>query len=131
LKAGFLFLVHEETGPGAFAGEGSHSNQVEGINVAKECLLAAVKAEPKSAQLWVNLANAYYLAGEHTNAKSCLEQVNNSYLILHFLFANYLGIVDVDGKVNTNYNNYLGIVDIDEKVNTIYNCVAWPLLTFI
>ncbi|XP_078173752.1 tetratricopeptide repeat (TPR)-containing protein isoform X1 [Carex rostrata] len=61
-------------GPGAFAGEGHHSNQVEGINVAKECLLAAVKAEPKAAQLWVNLANAYYLAGEHTNAKSCLEQ---------------------------------------------------------
>lgn len=79
-------LLYEETGPGAFAGEGSYSNHVEGINVAKECLLAAVKAEPKSAQLWVNLANAYYLAAEHTNAKSCLEQVCNIYLILHFPF---------------------------------------------
>lgn len=75
LKIQFLSLYENKTGPGAFAGEGHHSNQVEGINVAKECLLAAVKAEPKAAQLWVNLANAYYLAGEHTNAKSCLEQV--------------------------------------------------------
>ncbi|KAJ4731206.1 UDP-N-acetylglucosamine--peptide N-acetylglucosaminyltransferase 110 kDa subunit [Rhynchospora pubera] len=61
-------------GPGSLSGEESNSNQVEGINVAKECLLAAARSEPKVAQLWVNLANAYYLAGEHTNAKSCLEQ---------------------------------------------------------
>ncbi|KAJ3682435.1 hypothetical protein LUZ60_015008 [Juncus effusus] len=61
-------------GPGASGAEGSNSNQVDAINVAKECLLTAVKAEPKSAPLWVNLANAYFLANEHRNSKNCLEQ---------------------------------------------------------
>jgi hypothetical protein len=70
----------------------------------------------------VNLANAYYLAGEHTNAKSCLEQVNNNFLILHFPLCLYLDIIDVDGKVNTtDYNDYLGIVDVDGNVNTNFN----------
>ena len=31
------------------------------IKNAKECLLAAVKADPQAASIWVNLANAYYM----------------------------------------------------------------------
>ncbi|KAG8054290.1 hypothetical protein GUJ93_ZPchr0001g30474 [Zizania palustris] len=53
---------------------GSYLHQKEGLAVAKECLLAAVKADPKAASVWVNLANAYYMAGEHKNSKRCLEQ---------------------------------------------------------
>jgi hypothetical protein len=41
------------------------------------CLLAAAKADPKAASVWVNLANAYYMADEHKNSKRCLEQVTN------------------------------------------------------
>ncbi|KAG1363365.1 UDP-N-acetylglucosamine--peptide N-acetylglucosaminyltransferase 110 kDa subunit [Cocos nucifera] len=61
-------------GPGANAGEGAYPHQVEAATVAKVCLTAAVKAEPKAGALWVNLANAYYVAGDHRNAKKCLEQ---------------------------------------------------------
>ncbi|CAO2167425.1 unnamed protein product [Urochloa humidicola] len=54
--------------------EGPYLHQKEALAVAKECLLAAVKADPKAASVWVNLANAYYMAGEHRNSKRCLEQ---------------------------------------------------------
>ncbi|CAO1942708.1 unnamed protein product [Urochloa humidicola] len=54
--------------------EGPYLHQKEALAVAKECLLAAVKADPKAASVWVNLANAYYMAGEHKNSKRCLEQ---------------------------------------------------------
>ncbi|XP_039811073.1 probable UDP-N-acetylglucosamine--peptide N-acetylglucosaminyltransferase SEC isoform X4 [Panicum virgatum] len=53
---------------------GPYLHQKEALAVAKECLLAAVKADPKAASVWVNLANAYYMAGEHRNSKKCLEQ---------------------------------------------------------
>ncbi|CAL4959890.1 unnamed protein product [Urochloa decumbens] len=53
---------------------GPYLHQKEALAVAKECLLAAVKADPKAASVWVNLANAYYMAGEHRNSKRCLEQ---------------------------------------------------------
>ncbi|KAM0946615.1 putative protein O-GlcNAc transferase [Dioscorea sansibarensis] len=63
------------TGAGAGAGEGADPHQVEATAVAKECLLAAIKSDPKSGPLWVNLASAYDVAGDHRNAKKCLEQV--------------------------------------------------------
>ncbi|CAD6342902.1 unnamed protein product [Miscanthus lutarioriparius] len=44
------------------------------LSCCKECLLAAVKADPRAASVWVNLANAYYMDGEHRNSKRCLEQ---------------------------------------------------------
>ncbi|BAB92560.1 P0497A05.3 [Oryza sativa Japonica Group] len=61
-------------GSGGNVSAGSCLHQKEGLAVAKECLLAAVKADPKAASVWVNLANAYYMAGEHRNSKRCLEQ---------------------------------------------------------
>lgn len=56
-------------------GVGASTDQVEAANVAKECLLAAIKADPRAAHLWSNLANAYFLVGDHRNASKCLEKV--------------------------------------------------------
>ncbi|CAM0884214.1 unnamed protein product [Alopecurus aequalis] len=53
---------------------GSYLHQKEALVVAKECLLAAVRSDPKAASVWVNLANAYHMVGEHRNSKRCLEQ---------------------------------------------------------
>ncbi|RLN24831.1 putative UDP-N-acetylglucosamine--peptide N-acetylglucosaminyltransferase SPINDLY [Panicum miliaceum] len=61
-------------GAGVNVTAGPYLHQKEALAVAKECLLAAVKADPKAASVWVNLANAYYMAGEHRNSKRCLEQ---------------------------------------------------------
>ncbi|KAJ6808620.1 putative UDP-N-acetylglucosamine--peptide N-acetylglucosaminyltransferase SPINDLY isoform X1 [Iris pallida] len=61
-------------GPGANAGEGAYTHQVEAVIVAKECLLAAIKADPEAVPLWMNLANVYHVASDHRNAKKCLEQ---------------------------------------------------------
>ncbi|KAL6840012.1 hypothetical protein ACP4OV_029822 [Aristida adscensionis] len=61
-------------GAGGNVSTGPYQHQKEALTVAKECLLAAVKAEPKAASMWVNLANAYYMSGEHRNSKKCLEQ---------------------------------------------------------
>lgn len=63
------------SGAGGNVSAGPYVHQKEALAVAKECLLAAVKADPKAASVWVNLANAYYMAGEHRNSKRCLEQV--------------------------------------------------------
>ncbi|KAA8542184.1 hypothetical protein F0562_023336 [Nyssa sinensis] len=61
-------------GAGAHAGEGAPANQITAANVAKECLLAAVKVDPKSAHIWANLANAYYMTGDHRSFGKCLEK---------------------------------------------------------
>ncbi|KAM0926115.1 hypothetical protein ACQ4PT_003929 [Festuca glaucescens] len=53
---------------------GSYLHQKEALVAAKECLLAAVRSDPKAASVWVNLANAYHMVGEHRNSKRCLEQ---------------------------------------------------------
>jgi tetratricopeptide (TPR) repeat protein len=62
--------------------QGQGANPVQGfiyikrsLSVAKECLLVALKADPKATSVWVNLANAYYMASEHKNSKRCLEKV--------------------------------------------------------
>ncbi|XP_020597050.1 probable UDP-N-acetylglucosamine--peptide N-acetylglucosaminyltransferase SPINDLY isoform X2 [Phalaenopsis equestris] len=61
-------------GPGANAGEGTYLHKVEAATVARDCLLAATKIDPKSGPLWINLANAYYLIHDYDNAKRCLEK---------------------------------------------------------
>ncbi|RAL41689.1 hypothetical protein DM860_008871 [Cuscuta australis] len=50
------------------------SDQIAAATVAKECLLAATNADPKAAHLWTNLANAYYLAGDHRSSDRCFEK---------------------------------------------------------
>ncbi|KAK8657781.1 hypothetical protein V6N13_036004 [Hibiscus sabdariffa] len=60
-------------GAGASA-SGASRDQFAAINVAKECLLAAVKSDPKAAHTWANLANAYYLIGDHRSSSKCLEK---------------------------------------------------------
>lgn len=61
-------------GAGANAGEGAPEDQVLAANVAKECLLAAVKMDAKAAHLWANLGNAYYLTSDHKSSGKCLEK---------------------------------------------------------
>jgi hypothetical protein len=39
-----------------------------------------MKADPKATSVWVNLANAYYMAREHKKSKRCLEQVTNVFI---------------------------------------------------
>ncbi|XP_052182443.1 uncharacterized protein LOC127795053 isoform X2 [Diospyros lotus] len=61
-------------GAGANAGEGASLDEITAANVAKECLLAAVKLDPKAAHLWANLANTYYMTGDHKSSSRCLEK---------------------------------------------------------
>lgn len=61
-------------GAGANAEGGTSADQVAAANVAKECLLAAAKADPRAAHIWTNLANAYYLTGDHRTPGKCLEK---------------------------------------------------------
>lgn len=62
-------------GAGASATEGALADQIVAANVAKECLLAAVKADGKSAHIWANLANAFSISGDHRSSGKCLEKV--------------------------------------------------------
>ncbi|XP_048330512.2 uncharacterized protein LOC107418253 isoform X2 [Ziziphus jujuba] len=61
-------------GAGASARDGASVDQVSAINVAKECLLASLKSESKAAHTWANLANAYYMGGDHRSSSKCLEK---------------------------------------------------------
>ncbi|KAL6997057.1 hypothetical protein U1Q18_007179 [Sarracenia purpurea var. burkii] len=61
-------------GAGTNAGDGASEDQVTASNVARECLLAAVKMDPKAAHLWGNLSNAYYMTGDHKSSGKCLEK---------------------------------------------------------
>uniref|UniRef100_A0A2P2LAP5 Uncharacterized protein MANES_06G113700 n=1 Tax=Rhizophora mucronata TaxID=61149 RepID=A0A2P2LAP5_RHIMU len=61
-------------GAGARAGEGAPGDWVEAVNVAKDCLLAALKVDPRAAHTWANLANAYYMTGDHRSSGKCLEK---------------------------------------------------------
>lgn len=62
-------------GAGANGDNGACLDRVSAVNVAKECLLAAAKADPKASHVWTNLANAYYMAGDHRHSGKCLEKV--------------------------------------------------------
>lgn len=73
-----LFLLYDSSlipGPGAIAAEGALTDQIMAANVAKECLLAAVKADSKSAHVWANLAYAFSISGDHRSSSKCLEKV--------------------------------------------------------
>ncbi|KAJ8771267.1 hypothetical protein K2173_026444 [Erythroxylum novogranatense] len=61
-------------GAGAHAGQGASSEQFEAVNVAKECLLAALKVDPRAPHTWANLAYAYYMTGDHKSSGKCLEK---------------------------------------------------------
>ncbi|XP_030494198.2 probable UDP-N-acetylglucosamine--peptide N-acetylglucosaminyltransferase SPINDLY [Cannabis sativa] len=61
-------------GAGADAGECASADQVTAVNVAKECLLASLQTDPKAAHLWANLANAYYMIGDHRSSSKCIEK---------------------------------------------------------
>ncbi|XP_020527648.1 probable UDP-N-acetylglucosamine--peptide N-acetylglucosaminyltransferase SPINDLY isoform X2 [Amborella trichopoda] len=61
-------------GPGARGSERACQPQMEAANAARVCLASAVKSDPKAGHSWVNLAHAYYMAGDHRNANKCLEQ---------------------------------------------------------
>ncbi|KAK3174016.1 hypothetical protein Dsin_032997 [Dipteronia sinensis] len=62
-------------GPGANAGESACADQLAAFDVAKECLLGALKVDPKAAHTWVNLANAYHVTGDYRSSGKCLEKV--------------------------------------------------------
>lgn len=80
-------------GAGANAGEGASANQVEAIHVARDCLLAALKADPRAAHLWANLANAYYLIGDHRSSSKCLEKVLMAPCYSFFLLRLFIGFL--------------------------------------
>lgn len=62
-------------GAGASAGEaGAESDSAVAINLAKDCLLSAVKADPKAAHTWANLACAYDISGDYRSSSKCLEK---------------------------------------------------------
>nr|GMD34505.1 probable UDP-N-acetylglucosamine--peptide N-acetylglucosaminyltransferase SPINDLY isoform X2 [Ipomoea batatas] len=61
-------------GAGANADGVALCDQEAAANVAKECLLAATNSDPKAAHIWINLANAYYLTGDHKSSGRCLEK---------------------------------------------------------
>lgn len=73
----------DNSGAGASLGEGASEDQFVAANVAKECLLAAVKVEPKAAHVWANLANAYYLMGDSRSSSKCLEKVLMAHCYSH------------------------------------------------
>ncbi|PRQ17113.1 putative protein O-GlcNAc transferase [Rosa chinensis] len=61
-------------GAGANAGGGASADHISAINVAKECLLASLNEDPKAGHIWANLANAYYMTGDHRSSSKCLEK---------------------------------------------------------
>ncbi|KAG6584123.1 putative UDP-N-acetylglucosamine--peptide N-acetylglucosaminyltransferase SPINDLY [Cucurbita argyrosperma subsp. argyrosperma] len=75
--AAFLLCKYGSTvvGAGANAGDGGVDEKVVGMNVAKECLLATLKVDPKAAHAWANLANVYFVTGDHRSSAKCLEKV--------------------------------------------------------
>ncbi|GAB2240865.1 hypothetical protein Droror1_Dr00021383 [Drosera rotundifolia] len=62
------------SGAGANSVEAAASDASRAANVAKECLLAAIKADPRSSHAWANLANAYNIMGDHWSSGKCLEK---------------------------------------------------------
>ncbi|EPS73253.1 hypothetical protein M569_01502 [Genlisea aurea] len=61
-------------GPGASSDAQVCPDLVAAVNVAKDCLLAAAKSDPRSSHIWTNLANAYFLIGDHKISGKCLEK---------------------------------------------------------
>lgn len=63
-------------GSGARGGQGAYATQIAAASAAQQCFAAALKADPKGGHIWVNLASAYSLAGDHISASRCLEQAS-------------------------------------------------------
>lgn len=62
-------------GAGANADAQTSRDHVTAVCIAKDCLLAGAKTDPRAAHIWANLANAYHLIGDHRNSGKCLEKV--------------------------------------------------------
>ncbi|XP_057867867.2 uncharacterized protein LOC131075077 isoform X2 [Cryptomeria japonica] len=60
-------------GAGARGSQEVYVSQLAAASAAQQCLAAAVKADSKAGYIWVNLAAAYSLAGDHTSAGRCLD----------------------------------------------------------
>ncbi|KAF3776482.1 putative UDP-N-acetylglucosamine--peptide N-acetylglucosaminyltransferase SPINDLY [Nymphaea thermarum] len=71
-----LLCQHGSTiaGAGANGSGGTNATQNAAAVVAQECFAAALRADPKAGHLWVNLADAYHMAGDCRSAGKCLEQ---------------------------------------------------------
>lgn len=82
-----LWLAHtnKSTGAGAAAGDYASVEKITAVSVAKECLLASLKADPRAAHIWANLANAYYIIGDHKSSSKCLEKVLIFYCFIFYL----------------------------------------------
>ncbi|KMZ58179.1 hypothetical protein ZOSMA_79G00200 [Zostera marina] len=74
--AAFLLFKHGSiiTGPGANFNDGTTPDQIKAVDLVKRCMIEATRSDSKSRTIWVNLSNAYSLAGENKNARKCLEQ---------------------------------------------------------
>ncbi|KAL9261965.1 UDP-N-acetylglucosamine--peptide N-acetylglucosaminyltransferase 110 kDa subunit-like protein [Drosera capensis] len=62
------------SGAGVNSAEAAASDASRVANIVKECLLAAIKADPRSSHAWANLANAYDIMGDHWSSGKCLEK---------------------------------------------------------
>lgn len=62
----FIFSHVDFSIPGACANasDGASKEKSMAANVAKECLLAAIKTDVKSAHIWANLAYALSISGD-------------------------------------------------------------------
>ncbi|KAG6383025.1 hypothetical protein SASPL_157240 [Salvia splendens] len=61
-------------GAGANADAQTSMDHVSAVCIAKDCLLAGAKSDPRAAHIWTNLANAYNLIGDHRTSGKCLEK---------------------------------------------------------
>ncbi|KAH6770532.1 tetratricopeptide repeat protein [Perilla frutescens var. hirtella] len=60
-------------GAGANADAQTSVDHVTAVCIAKDCLLAGAKSDPRAAHIWTNLANAHHLIGDHRTSGKCLE----------------------------------------------------------
>eukprot|EP00249_Psilotum_nudum_P015308 c25253_g1_i1 orf=711-3452(+) len=64
------------SGVGAGAGQGAYTLRLGAAIAARQCLVAALKIDPKAGPVWVNLAAAYTVSGDLSSASRCLEQAS-------------------------------------------------------
>lgn len=62
-------------GAGANDDAQTSTDHAKAVCIAKDCLLAGAKSDPRAAHIWTNLANAYNLIGDHRTSGKCLEKV--------------------------------------------------------
>ncbi|CAN6464335.1 unnamed protein product [Victoria cruziana] len=79
INYGASLLCHHGSviaGAGANGSGESNASKSAAALVAQECFAAALRTDPKIGHLWVNLAYAYHMAGDHRSAGKCLEQAS-------------------------------------------------------